>query len=63
MKEKDNSTPPRLIDRKELAARWKVSIPTIKRRDADGLLKPLHLSTRLVRYRLSDIEEIEAQAI
>lgn len=52
---------PVLIDRKHLANRWECSIPTLKRREADGMLKPVYLSTRLVRYRLSDIEAIENQ--
>ena len=51
-----------LIDRKELASRWGCSIPTIKRREIDGMLKPIHLSTRLVRYRLADVEALEALA-
>ena len=50
---------PTLIDRKQLATRWTCSEMTIKRREKEGLLKPIHLSTRLVRYRLSDIEDIE----
>ena len=49
-----------LIDRKQLASRWSCSVLTIKRREKEGLLKPVHLSKRLVRYRLADIEAIEA---
>lgn len=49
-----------LIDRKGLAARWNVSIPTIKRMEARGELSPVHISERVVRYRLEDIERIEA---
>lgn len=51
-----------LLDRKALAARWSVSIETLKRREKDGSLLPVYLpGGRLVRYRLSDIEEIEGR--
>ena len=50
----------KLINRKELVSRWGCSIPTIKRREKEGILKPIYLSARLVRYRLADIEELEA---
>ena len=50
---------PTVIDRKHLASRWECSVMTIKRREREGLLKPIPISTRLVRYRLSDIEKIE----
>ena len=48
-----------LIDRKKLASRWECSVPTIKRREKEGLLSPVHLMGRIVRYRLADIEAIE----
>jgi hypothetical protein len=48
-----------LIDRKKLASRWECSIMTIKRREVDGMLTPVNLMGRIVRYRLSDIEAIE----
>lgn len=50
-----------LLARPELTARWSVSRETLKRRERDGTLTPLKLG-RLVRYRLSQIEEIERQA-
>ena len=62
MKTINTNTKQTLIDRKELAARWGCSILTVKRREKDGILKPIHLSTRLVRYRLADVEELEALA-
>ena len=37
-----------------------VSIPTLKRMEARGELEPVHISERVVRYRLEDIERIEA---
>jgi hypothetical protein len=50
------------LDRPRLADRWKCSIETIKRRERAGVLTAILLG-RLVRYRLSDIEAIEAAGI
>ena len=52
----------RLLTRKELAERWSKSVRTLKRWDVAGKLKPLTLGPRTVRYRLSDILAIEADA-
>lgn len=52
----------RLISRKELAERFNLSIKTLKRREKAGLLRPLTLGPRTVRYRLSDILAIEEDA-
>lgn len=52
----------RQVSRKELAARWKLSIKTIKRREQAGILRPLSLGARTVRYRLSEILAIEQDA-
>lgn len=49
------------LTRRELAARHKVSIETLKRRERLGLLPALRLG-RGVRYRLSDILRIESEA-
>jgi hypothetical protein len=58
-----NSQPhPALISRKQLAARWSTSGETIKRRERAGVLTPVILG-RLVRYRLSDIEKLEQDAL
>jgi len=51
-----------LVSRKQLAARWSSSVETIKRRERSGILHPVILG-RLVRYRLSDIEKIEQDAL
>ena len=48
-----------LLDRPRLADRWSCSIETIKRRERAGVLTAIILG-RLVRYRLCDIEAIEA---
>jgi hypothetical protein len=50
-----------LVTRRALAGRWQVSIETLKRRERAGLLPFLKLG-RGVRYRLSHIERIEADA-
>lgn len=51
----------RLLSRKELSARWSFSKETLKRREKSGLLPFLKMG-REVRYRLADIELIEADA-
>lgn len=50
-----------MLTRRDLAARWVVSLETLKRREKAGLLPCLKLG-RGVRYRLEDVERIEAQA-
>jgi hypothetical protein len=49
------------LTRKELALRWKCSEETLKRRQKTQLLKALKIG-RLVRYRLSDVLEVERGA-
>lgn len=48
-----------LIGRPALAYRWKCHTETLKRREKQGLLHPLQLSTRMVRYRMSEVLAIE----
>jgi hypothetical protein len=50
-----------LISRRALAERWQVSTETLKRRERCGVLPFLKLG-RGVRYRLADIEHLEADA-
>jgi len=50
-----------LVTRKELSGRWKLSVETLKRRERSGILPCLKLG-RGVRYRLSDVEHLEADA-
>lgn len=52
----------RQLSRKELSERWNLSIKTIKRRERAGILRPLSLGARTVRYRLSEILAIEEDA-
>jgi hypothetical protein len=51
----------RLLSRKQLAERWQMCTETLKRREKLGVLPCLKLG-RLVRYRLSSIEDIEQNA-
>lgn len=51
----------KLLTRLDLARRWKVSIETLKRRERAKILRPLRLEGRIVRYRLSDIRQIEEE--
>ena len=57
----DNTTQDRLLSRRELAARWSMSTQTVRQRELCGMLPVLRLGPS-VRYRLSDIERLEALA-
>lgn len=50
------------LRRRELAARWRCSIETIKRRERSGLLHPTRLSRRLLLYKLSEVKSLEGDA-
>lgn len=52
----------KFLKRRELAARWRCSGETIKRRQRSGLLNPIRLSKRLLLYKLSEVEALEAAA-
>jgi predicted DNA-binding transcriptional regulator AlpA len=52
----------RLLTRRELAQRWSCSTETVKRKTAAGILTPVRFGLRFVRYRLSQIEMLEAEA-
>jgi hypothetical protein len=51
-----------LFSRRQLADRWATSIETIKRRQKQGVLTPIYLSARQVRYKLSQIVNVEQEA-
>jgi hypothetical protein len=57
--EADKPTEDKLLTRREVAARWKVSIETVKRREQARILRPVRLEGRIVRYRMSDVTRIE----
>jgi predicted site-specific integrase-resolvase len=44
------------LSRAEVMRRWRVSIATLKRREQQGILRPIRMSTHVVRYRLSEDE-------
>jgi len=50
------------LSRESVAKRWECSPRTVKRREQRGELTPIVLSGQLVRYRLSEILAIEADA-
>ena len=50
------------LSRAEIMRRWRVSVVTIKRREEQGILRPIRLSTHAIRYRLSDVVWAEDQA-
>jgi hypothetical protein len=62
MNRKIASSPEQLLSRRAVAARWQTSTETIKRREKEGLLKAIPFNQRLLRYKLSDIEALEAAA-
>jgi hypothetical protein len=49
------------LTRWDLGRRWKVSVSTIKRREEQGILRPVRLDGRIIRYRRSDIRQIEEE--
>jgi len=59
-----NSVHEKMLSRQQLAERWEVSVEFLKRKEKPGKparLKPIKLGYRCVRYRLSDIEELEQE--
>jgi hypothetical protein len=57
----DQNSIVQFVTRRELSDRWKLSVETLKRRERSGLLPCLKLG-RGVRYRLSVVERLEADA-
>ena len=49
------------LSRRVLCNRWEVSIDFLRNLEEHGVLNPLKLSARCLRYRLSEIEAIERQ--
>ena len=52
----------KFLSRKTLAERWDVSYLTITRLEKQGVLNPVALSERSIRYRIEDIEKHEQEA-
>ena len=42
--------------------RWRISIATVKRREQQGILRPIRMSTHVIRYRLSGVVRAEDEA-
>lgn len=55
-------TTEQLLSRAQVAARWNLHPETIKRRERAGILPAVRLSSRVVRYRLSDVLALEGEA-
>jgi hypothetical protein len=56
------ANPEILITRKQLCARWSCCEMTLKRREVAGALRAVRFNQRMLRYRLSDVLRIEAEA-
>ena len=56
------TTDHRLLSRKDVAEMLSLSVPTVKRYQQQGLIKPIILNSRLVRYRYEEIVAFIDQA-
>ena len=59
MKDPNSSS---LRSRRQVAALFNISVRTLLRWEADGLLKPLRLSNRAVRYEQREVERFLASS-
>lgn len=50
------------ITRSELAERWTCSTESLKRYERRGIIRPVKIAARMLRYRLSEIEALENEA-
>jgi CHAD domain-containing protein len=60
-----DSNPPKnrpFLRRDQLAARWICSLETIKRYEKRGILHPVKIAARMLRYRMEEIEALENAA-
>jgi hypothetical protein len=57
------TTEDEFIERTGLAKRWKCHTETIRRKEKTGQLHPLYISSRLVRYRMSEVLALERAAM
>jgi predicted site-specific integrase-resolvase len=51
------------LSRRDVAQRWRTSTETVKRREREGLLKAVRFNARLIRYKLSEVERYEREAL
>ena len=49
-----------LLSRHQVAEKLAVSLDSIKRMEQRGQLKPIRLNSRVVRYRLNEVEQMLA---
>ena len=63
MKPLNPTQPDTLLSRRAVAHRWGVSTETVKRRERAGELAALKFNARLTRYRLSEVERFEREAL
>jgi predicted site-specific integrase-resolvase len=60
--QKPNESPKALMSRQLVAQKLGVSAMTVKRMQNRGMLKPIYLSARSVRYRPEDVENLILEA-
>ncbi len=56
-----NQAEERLLTRQELSLRWSCGLSTLKRFEKRGVLKPIVLGSKVVRYKLSDVVRTEQE--
>jgi predicted DNA-binding transcriptional regulator AlpA len=47
-----------LLTRHQVMEKLAVSVDTVKRMEQRGQLRPIRLNSRMIRYRLSDVDEM-----
>jgi excisionase family DNA binding protein len=52
----------RFVKRQELAERFQISFETIRRWSRRGILKPVRIGPKAIRFRESDIERLIRQS-
>lgn len=65
MKETTNTNPPRpdqqlFVSRRQLCARWGVSIDFLRQLEESRELTPVKLSPRCLRYKIAEVEAFES---
>jgi hypothetical protein len=56
------SKKPLFITRQQLAERWQVTCESCKRYERRGIIHPVKIAARMLRYRLDEIENLERDA-
>jgi hypothetical protein len=56
-------TEERFLSRQELAKRWGVGMWTVINREREGIITPIRFNPLCVRYKLSEIEQLEQAAV